>query len=193
MKPELRQKLAKYLEQDAAFRAIYDYTKQRFEAARHLTAHNFEHAYRDTLNAILIGEAEGADMTIVLPATVMHDIGFLYGATGKTHGAIGADKLAEFLADGGIKLDMSKIDLLAACIRTHKGSMHGEEPESLEAKVVSDADLLEKFGPVGIYQAIRTLRNSISRPPKLSIVLLTVRTCHSRPRPGSRWRTLVVS
>jgi uncharacterized protein len=156
MSPELLDKLTNYLSKDTTFRAIYDYTKQRFDAAKHLTAHNWEHAYRDTINAIAIGEAEGADMSIVLPAAVMHDIGFLYGATGKTHGAVGADKLPEYLAEGGLHLNKSKIDLLADCIRTHKGSMHGEEPETLEAKVVSDADMLEKFGPIGVYQTIRT-------------------------------------
>lgn len=59
------------------------------------------HAYRDALNAIVIGEAEGADMGIVLPAAVVHDIGFLYGAKSKTHAAIGAEKLAEFVRESG--------------------------------------------------------------------------------------------
>lgn len=45
---------------------------------------------------------------------------------------------------------------MASCIRIHKGSSHNEKPESLEAKVVADADLLEKFGPFGVYQNIRT-------------------------------------
>ena len=34
--------------------------------------------------------------------------------------------------------------------------MHDEKPESLEAKVVADADLLEKFGPFRCIQTIRT-------------------------------------
>jgi hypothetical protein len=156
MNPELRQKLADYLETDREFRAVYDYSRKRFDAATHLTAHNWEHAYRDTINAIAIGEAEGADMSTVLSAAVMHDIGFLYGATGRTHGAVGAEKLAEYLKDGTISLPEAKITALEACIRTHKGSMHGEVPETLEAKVVSDADMLEKFGPIGVYQGIRS-------------------------------------
>jgi hypothetical protein len=95
-------------------------------------------------------------MSVVLPAIVMHDIGFLFGATGKTHGAVGADHLTQFLSDGNITLSLAKTDHIAACIRTHKGSMHGEQPETLEARVVSDADMLEKFGPIGVYQGIRT-------------------------------------
>lgn len=152
----LPQKLEKYLESDTLLQQVSVYTKQRFDSASNLTAHNWEHIYRDTLNAIAIGEAEKADMTIVLPAIIMHDIGFLYGATGKTHGAIGAEKLPEYLKEGGIIFSTDMIDLLADCIRTHKGSMHGEVPETLEAKIVADADLLEKFGPFGIYQGLRT-------------------------------------
>ena len=147
---ELAAKLRTYLDNDPTYQAVYDYTKQRFHEANHLGAHNWEHAYRDTLNAIVIGEAEGADMSIVLPAITIHDVGFLYGATGKTHGAIGADKLPEFLQDAGIKYPAEDIKKMADCIRTHKGSMHKEKPGSLEAKVVADADLLEKFGPFGV-------------------------------------------
>lgn len=153
---ELANKLQKYLSQDSNYNKVFVYTKQRFEAATNLPAHNWAHAYRATLNAIIIGEAESADMGVVLPAITMHDIGFLYGATGRTHGAVGAEKLAEYLGEGGIKYPTATVKELADCIRTHKGSMHHEQPESLEAKVVADADLLEKFGPFGVYQTIRT-------------------------------------
>lgn len=76
---ELQAKLAAYLRKDQTYKAVFDYTKSRFGAAEHLPAHNWSHIYRDTLNAIVIGEAERADMSIVLPAITMHDIGFLYG------------------------------------------------------------------------------------------------------------------
>lgn len=153
---ELAAKLQQYLQSDPLYQAAYDYTRQRFDAATELTAHNWAHAYRDTFNAIVIGEAEGADMSVVLPAATMHDIGFLYGATGQTHGAVGADKLAEYLQDGGIQYSPEMVAKMASCLLTHKGSMHDEKPETLEAKVVADADMLEKFGPFGVYQYIRT-------------------------------------
>jgi uncharacterized protein len=153
---KMQERLKHYLNTDPDFKAVYDYTRQRFEAATHLTAHNWQHAYRDTINAIEIGEAEGANMAVVLPAIVMHDIGFLYDGRGSTHGAIGADKLSGYLAEGNIKLDADKQVHIADCIRTHKGNIHGEEPETLEAKVVSDADVLDKLGPIGIYQVTKT-------------------------------------
>lgn len=153
---ELQARLDKYLQLDSLYRKVYYYTKQRFESAENLTAHNWEHALRDTLNAVVIGEAEGADMSIVLPAITMHDIGFLYGANGRTHGHVGADNVNEYLRSGNIFYPTETVDKIADCIRTHKGSMHDEKPETIEAKVVADADLLEKFGPMGMYQLIRT-------------------------------------
>jgi HD superfamily phosphodiesterase len=191
---ELQAKLAKYMENDPNYKAVFEYTKKRFEEADHLPAHNWAHAYRDTLNAIVIGEAEGADMTIVLPAITMHDIGFLYGATGRTHGAIGAEKLAEYLVAGGIEYPEDAIKKIADCIRTHKGSMHNEKPESLEAKVVADADLLEKFGAFGVYQNIRTftefnwpIEKSFERESEIFTLTLETETGKRLAEPGRQF------
>ncbi len=154
---ELQAKLESYFSSDGTFADVFNYAKTRFDDASHLTAHNWAHIYRDLLNAIVIGEAENANMKIVLPAAVVHDIGFLYGASSKEHGAVGAEKLEQFLDEGGISYDKDTIDEISKCIRTHKGSSHREVPETLEAKVVADADLLDKFGPVGVYQNIRSM------------------------------------
>ncbi|MEP6694363.1 MAG: hypothetical protein ABJB39_06950 [Chloroflexota bacterium] len=153
---ELRAKLRGYLGKDEAFRSVVTYTKRRFDAAITLTAHNWEHIYRDTLNAIVIGEAEGADMSVVLPAIVMHDIGFLYGPA-EDHGPRGAEKLPEYLEGAEISYSADGFAKLASCIRTHKGGTFDQHPEGLEAKVVADADLLEKFGAFGVYQSIRSM------------------------------------
>jgi uncharacterized protein len=152
---ELRAKLQGYLGSDHALQSVFAYTKQCFDAAKTLTAHNWDHIFRDTLNAIVIGEAEGADMRVVLPAIVMHDIGFLYGPD-ENHGPRGADRLPEYLEAAGVTYSADEIVKQASCIRAHKGSTWGQHPESLEAKVVADADLLAKFGVLGVYQGIRT-------------------------------------
>lgn len=191
---ELQAKLQRYLNDNERYQAVFNYTKQRFHEANHLGAHNWEHAYRDTLNAIVIGEAEGADMNIVLPAATMHDIGFLYGATGKTHGAIGADKLSEFLQEAGIEYPAETVQKIADCIRTHKGSMHQQKPESLEAKVVADADLLEKFGPLGVYSGLRTysefnypLQTALDREDQVFALTLETPTGQKLVEPGRQF------
>jgi HD superfamily phosphodiesterase len=152
----LRGKLHGYFVRDPRLRSVAMYTKQRFEAATTLTAHNWEHIYRDTLNAIVIGEAERADMGVVLPAIVMHDIGYLAGPE-EGHGPRGAKMLPDYLKVAGVAYSAEEVARQASCIHTHKGSRWGERPEGIEAKVVADADLLAKFGPLGVYQTIRAL------------------------------------
>lgn len=188
---ELQEKLEEYLSRDLRYKAVFAHTKNRFEEAANLTAHNWPHTYRDTLNAIVIGEAEKADMAIVLPSITMHDIGFLYGAEGANHGDIGAEKVAEFLTEAGAHYSDEQIAKIANCIRTHKGSIHGKHPEGLEAKVVADADLLEKFGPFGVYQTVRTyaefnwpIDKAIARGDDILTVTLETETGQKLAEPG---------
>lgn len=190
----LVEKLREYLERDLRYKAVYYYTKQRFEESPSLTAHNWAHCYRDTLNAIVIGEAEGANMRIVLPAITMHDIGFLYGAEGSTHGAVGAEKTATFLEEADANYSSEQAKHIAECIRTHKGSIHNEKPESLEARVVADADLLEKFGSFGVYQTIRTytefnwpIEKAIERGDRILTVELETETGKKLAEPGRQF------
>jgi len=180
--PSAQKLLEKYLRADQKFAKVFRLVKIDFVSSN-LTAHNWEHIYRDCINAIIIGEAEKADMRIVLPAIVMHDIGFLYGADGKTHGAIGADKLPTYLKKIKVAYPKKSVAHMADCIRTHKGSMHNEKPATLEAKVVADADLIEKFGPIGVYQYIRTftefnrgIESIIKRKDEIKWLKLETRT-----------------
>ena len=47
---------------------------------------------------------------------------------------------------------------IADCIKSHKGKYPGFdfEPESLEARVVHNADIIEKTGWIGVLQGVRT-------------------------------------
>jgi uncharacterized protein len=147
-----RTRLEGYLA-DKRIKMIHDSVKTDFES-RDFIAHNWDHIYRDTINAVRIGEAEGADMQIVLPAILLHDIGFLYNPDPAVHHRIGAEKCADRLGDWSA----AERQKIADCILSHKGAMPGfeVEPPSLEAKVVHDADLLEKIGKIGILQVVRT-------------------------------------
>ena len=145
-------KLKNYLE-IKRIKKVHDNVQTAFKQ-RPLIAHNWDHIYRDTINAIWIGEAEGADMEIVLPAILLHDIGFLHNPDPAVHNVIGAEKCVAWL-DDWCAADRKKI---ADCILTHKGQTAGfnTAPENLEARVVHDADLLEKIGKIGILQGVRS-------------------------------------
>lgn len=148
---EKNKRLEPYLKEKRLFK-LYEYTRGRFEASG-LIAHDWHHVYRDMINAIWIGEAEGADMGIVLPAMILHDIGFLYNPDFKIHHLVGAEKCAEWLTDW----DAEQVKTITDCIRSHKGSTKGfdHKPITIEEKVVCDADSLEKTGYMGILQGAR--------------------------------------
>lgn len=149
----VRRKLKPYARKDPRIGKAFEEAKVRF-AEKPLLAHNWEHTLRDAANALTLLKTESANPSIVLPAIIFHDVGFLKGATGKTHAAIGAEMAPEIFPNLGFTAEETQH--ISNCIRTHKGSMLQEKPETTEAKVVCDADLLEKYGPLGIVQTITT-------------------------------------
>lgn len=108
-------------------------------------AHDFEHTLRVYETCLYIGSKKGADMSILLPAALLHDIGRAY----PRHAYIGS-KLAEMiLLENGYSI--KKIEKICNAIETHSFS-EKKIPNSLEAKVLSDADKLDAMGAVGIYR-----------------------------------------
>lgn len=146
------ERLQKYLGIER-IKKLHDAVKAAF-GSRGPCAHNWDHIYRDTINATWIGEAEGADMDIVIPAILLHDVGFLYDPDPYSHHLIGCEKSLAWLADWSA----AEGEKIALCIKSHKGRFPGFEiePENLEAQVVHDADLLEKLGKIGILQGLRS-------------------------------------
>lgn len=119
-----------------------------------LPAHGWDHIGRCVNNAIVIGEAESADMNIVVPAMLLHDIGFLSDPDPKGHHLRGAQESLNWTTAWSEDERMS----ISSCITRHKGASKGFDtpPDSLEQKVVCDADMLEKVGYIGVVQGTRT-------------------------------------
>lgn len=120
------------------------------EAARTAEpAHDLGHVRRVAVSAKAIAEAEGADLTVVLPAALLHEMVSLP----KDHpdsprsGALCAERAADVLRGEGYPEPLIKP--IAYCIRVHPFSL-GVVPETLEAKVLQDADRLDALGAVGI-------------------------------------------
>ena len=111
-------------------------------------AHGFDHILRVTRLCEEIGKAEGADMRILIPAALFHDIARpLEEESGIPHEEEGARIAEEYLRGTGC--DAGRIAAIVHAIRTHRFST-GPEPETLEAQVLSDADKLDAMGAVGI-------------------------------------------
>ncbi|MGB9693688.1 MAG: HD domain-containing protein [Fervidobacterium sp.] len=140
-------KLDDYLSRWPELRVLYQIVKQDF-STKGLVHHNLRHVLRDLARAIIIGEAEKANMKIVLAGVLLHDIGRLYPDLGSDHHEAGALKAPEYLRKAGFKAE--EISEVTHCIRAH-GPRGLEEPKTLEAKVVYDVDVLScSVGYLGI-------------------------------------------
>lgn len=133
---------------------LYQKTKETF-CKDEPVGHNWEHVCRDIINAVEIGTQEKADMDIVMPAVILHDLGYVtHPSAPELHPANGARECYGFLDEW----TTVQRDQISACILKHKGKFPGfeeSEPESLEEKVVCDADQLDKFGWIGFLQMMK--------------------------------------
>ena len=130
-------------------RALRIYLKARAAYNEHrLPHHNFLHIVRDLHRALLIADAESAvEYQVLIPAVLLHDIGFFtpdYKDAG--HDVTGARLAREWLLEFGYSAE--HIEAICHCIRAHKGK--AETPRSLEARILYDADVLEKAGAVSL-------------------------------------------
>jgi len=111
-------------------------------------SHGLDHVERVTALCERIGAAEGAEMAVLVPAALLHDIARpLEKEQGIPHEQEGARMAEEYLESIGY--DATAIPAIAAAVRTHR-FRSAEKPVSLEARVLSDADKLDALGAVGI-------------------------------------------
>ena len=125
-------------------------------------AHDILHVRRVARHARVIAQAEGADVEVVVSAALLHEL-FNYP---KNHpeshlsGDVCADRAAEVLRAAGYATD--RIAAICYCIRVHSFS-RGIDPDTLEAKVLQDADRLDAIGAVGIARCFST--GAVMRQP----------------------------
>jgi len=111
-------------------------------------SHGLDHTLRVTRLCAEIGKSEGADMQILIPAALFHDVARpLEKKTGIPHEQEGARIAAGYLRSD--VCDENRIRAIAHAIRSHRYST-GTTPETLEAKALSDADKLDAMGAIGI-------------------------------------------
>lgn len=130
---------------DADFEPIYRYAEN---VMRQSGSHGFDHVLRVTRLCEHIGNEEQADMRILIPASLLHDIARrLEKEKGIPHETEGA-KIAELYLRS-ISYPEEYIPKIARAIQTHRYST-GDNPEFLEAQILSDADKLDALGAIGI-------------------------------------------
>lgn len=115
------------------------------------TGHDWWHIHRVRNTALRLGEIEGADLFIVELAALLHDI-----ADHKFHDGdeeIGPATARNWLERLGV--DEAVIRKVCTIIRdvSFKGAEVETAMESIEGKVVQDADRLDALGAIGIARA----------------------------------------
>ena len=115
-------------------------------------AHDYSHILRVYKNAQKITKHEKADSKIVLAAVLLHDIVQFpksdpRNKTASEKSAILAKKILQ-------KHDFSESEIAVICdaIRDHSYS-RGKTPQTIEGKILQDADRLDALGAIGIARA----------------------------------------
>ena len=117
--------------------------------------HDFDHILRVYRMSERLAKAEGADLEIVRAAALLHDAeGSAPGQADAraAHHQASAAFAAEVLSQKGWGAE--KIAAVQHCILAHRFRNPAEEPATLEAKVIFDADKLDAIGAVGAARVI---------------------------------------
>jgi len=131
---------------DSMFLAMREHVRGAFVDSG---AHGFDHTLRVTRLCEVLGTEERADMQILIPAALFHDIARpIEDETGIPHEVKGALLAEAYLRS--IQYPDVFIPGILHAIRAHRYRSSGVIPGTLEAKVLSDADKLDAMGAVGI-------------------------------------------
>jgi uncharacterized protein len=125
---------------------------------RDIGCHGWEHVVRVRALAASLGEREGADLTVLDAAAVFHDT-----KRGDEDHAFASAKFAEaaLLKEGFSRAFATAV---SGAISTHSFSS-GRVPETIEAKVLADADRIDAMGALGIYRTVQyNLEHSLPAP-----------------------------
>lgn len=118
--------------------------------------HDFDHVLRVYRLSERLAQLEGADLTIVRAAALLHDsCGSAPGGDGDLraeHHLTSAEFAGQVLRDKGWPPE--KIQAVQHCIRAHRFRSIHEKPETLEARVLFDADKLDVLGAIGAARTI---------------------------------------
>ncbi len=115
--------------------------------------HGFDHVLRVYKMAERLATAEGADLEIVRAAALLHDAegpGVEESREDHQH----KSALFAHLVLQSEGWPEERILAVAHCIRAHRFRDDREQPQSLEAKVLFDADKLDAIGAIGAVRSI---------------------------------------
>lgn len=116
------------------------------------SAHNLDHVFRVYNLCLLISKYEkDVDLEVLIPAALLHDIARVEESTDKTgridHSVLGSEIAEDILRK--LEYEEEKIEKIKHCIIAHRFRT-GNEPKTIEAKILFDSDKLDVIGASGI-------------------------------------------
>ncbi|UCG95351.1 MAG: HD domain-containing protein [archaeon] len=112
--------------------------------------HDLGHVLRVLKLAKTIGKKEGADLFILLPAVMLHDIALKKGTLPENndkHAVLGSEMAKNILEECGFKEE--KIDKICSTIKQHSLDNPTDEPRTIEGDCLFDADKLDSITSCG--------------------------------------------
>lgn len=118
------------------------------------SAHDREHVYRVLYEALDIAKDEDeVDLDVLIISCLLHDIGRTeqFENPKLCHAQVGSEKAYSFLINIGFSEE--KANHIKSCILTHR-FRSDNPPNSVEAKILFDADKLDATGTLGIARSL---------------------------------------
>ena len=116
------------------------------------SAHNLDHVFRVYNLCLLLEKYEkDVDLEILIPSALLHDIARVEESQDKTgeidHAVLGGVIAEDILRK--LEYEEEEIEKIKHCIITHRFRT-GNEPNTIEAKILFDSDKLDVIGASGI-------------------------------------------
>ena len=116
------------------------------------SAHNLDHVLRVYNLCLLLAKYETiVDLEVLIPSALLHDIARVEESQDKT-GKIDHAVLGSVIAENilrNLEYEEDKIEQIKHCIIAHRYRT-GNEPKTIEAKILFDSDKLDIIGATGI-------------------------------------------
>ena len=130
---------------ESVFDAAKEYIRVLFEGDG--SGHDYFHSVRVHDVAVTIQGTEGGDLDVIRLAALLHDVDDRKLFDSKDY-----DNARGFMGDNGIPLDMQERVVHVISQISYKGK-DSVVPDTIEGKIVQDADRLDAIGAIGIGRA----------------------------------------
>ncbi len=124
----------------------------RAEYEQHEIDYRYEHSLRVANIGLDLAVKENANKKVAVIGCILHDLGKFESLKGIDHGRVSAELAKSFLST--LELTQKEIDDICYSIATHVDGKAGFEYEDIiEAKIVTDADNIDRFSSSKILQS----------------------------------------